>query len=104
MFLPNYILPIRLDNIAVRSPESTVIIVGTHLDCISHEKYGSEYVADMEQRIRELVQKPRYRKKVTVLPNGIHAVSCAFGGSRAGRATILGNSSQLVANILASQK
>jgi hypothetical protein len=59
--------------------------VGTHLDCISQEKYGCGYVSDMEHLVRELVEKPRYQKKVIVPPNCIRAVSCAFGGSRAGK-------------------
>jgi hypothetical protein len=82
-------LPTRLDNIAVRSPGSTVIIVGTHLDCISPEKYGSDYVSRLKHMVRELVQKPRYQDRVIVPPHGIRALSCAFGGSRAGEASDL---------------
>lgn len=70
-----------LDNIAVRSPGSTVIIVGTHLDCINPEKHGLKYVDHLKSMVYELVSKPRYGK-VLVSPEGIRAVSCAFGNPR----------------------
>lgn len=38
----------------------------------------------MEKMIRELVEKPRYKNRIIVHPDGICAVSCAFGGSRSG--------------------
>ena len=73
-----------LDNIAVRSPGSTVIIVGTHLDCITSQKHGPGYVAHMKSLVQRLVKKPRYNKKVLVPDEGIVAVSCAFGEGRTG--------------------
>lgn len=79
----------RLDNIAVRSPGSTVLIVGTHLDCLSPDKYLNGYLSHVKHKIRELVRKPRYKDKVIVPPDGIRAVSCAFGASRAGNTTEL---------------
>ena len=74
----------RLDNIALRSPGSTVIVVGTHLDCISSQKHGPNFVPYLNHLVRMLVDKPRYKCKVIVPPDCICAVSCAFGGSRTG--------------------
>ena len=71
-----------LDNIAVRSPGSTVIVVGTFLDCISPEKYGDQYVPNMKNLVHQLVRKPRYRDKIIVPPQGICAVSCLSGSAK----------------------
>ena len=67
-----------LDNIAARSPGSTVIVVGTHLDHINPEKYGHQHVDHLKNLVHELVTKPRYKDKVFVPVQGICAVSCAF--------------------------
>ena len=64
-----------LDNIAVRSPGSTVIIVGTYRDCISPEKYEANYVENLKYMVNNLARKQRYRGKILVPAQGVCVIS-----------------------------
>ena len=74
-----------LDNIAVRSPGSTVIIVGTHLDCINPEKHGLKCVDRLKSMVYHLARKSRYKGKIVLPPHGVCTVSCGSTKSRFGK-------------------
>ena len=71
-----------LDNIAVRSPGSTVIIVGTHRDCITADKYEANYVENLKYMVNNLARKQRYRGKIIVPAQGVCVISCVEGTSK----------------------
>lgn len=72
-----------LDTISARSPGTSLVIVGTHLDKIrkDRERYGASYVTDMHERVKEVVSQAKYSR---INVTAIKEVSCAID-NREGR-------------------
>ncbi len=62
-----------LDNLETRVPNSTVIIVGTHLDEISDEDRAKGFESEMNNKIYSLVST---YKKIISPENSIFMVTC----------------------------